>query len=130
MISSDIVIDMSGDDVPLYVRLPADQARRLDAAASSSGQSKRRLVENAVRHHLEIDEGLVVGRASLGEDAPEVLTLEEAAALLRVQDAALLAIAKRGELPCKQIGDQWRFSRAAVLAWLDSEPERPGPKGG
>ncbi len=120
---------MPDDDVPLYVRLPADQARRLHEAAGSTGLSKRRIVADAVRQHLAGDDGLVVGRAAVREDAPEVLTLEEAASLLRVTDAALLAMAKRGELPCQQIGEQWRFSRTALLAWLDPDPDpdrRPG----
>ncbi|MFZ0384771.1 MAG: helix-turn-helix domain-containing protein [Solirubrobacteraceae bacterium] len=114
---------MSRDDVPLYVRLPADQAQRLDHVASSTGQSKRRLVEDAVRQHLAADEGLVVSRAALREDAAEVLTLEEAAALLRVEAGALLTIAARGELPGQQIGEQWRFSRTALLDWLDPDPD-------
>jgi excisionase family DNA binding protein len=122
MISTDIMSDMPDDDVPLYVRLPADQARRLHDAAETTGQSKRRLVEDAVRHHLAGDEDLVVGRATLREDAPTVLTLEEAAALLRVADDALLAIAQQGSIPGRQVGQQWRFSRAAILTWLESDP--------
>jgi excisionase family DNA binding protein len=114
---------MSRDDVPLYVRLPADQAQLLDNVAGSTGQSKRRLVEDAVRQHLASDDGLVVGRAALRKAAPEVLTLDEAAALLRVEPAPLLALAERGELPGQQIGEQWRFSRTAVLDWLDPDPE-------
>lgn len=110
---------MPRDDVPLYVRLSADQAQKLDAAAGSTGQSKRRLVEDAVRQHLAPENGLVVGRAALREDAPEVLTLEEAAAWLRVDVAALITTAERGEVPGQKIGQQWRFSRAALLAWLD-----------
>jgi excisionase family DNA binding protein len=116
---------MPGDDVPLYVRLPADQAQRLNDVADSTGQSKRRLVEDAVRQHLASDDGLVVGRAALRENPPEVLTLEEAAALLRVEDAALLEIAERGDIPGQRIGQQWRFSRTALLAWLDHDPEHP-----
>jgi excisionase family DNA binding protein len=115
---------MPDGDVPLYVRLPADQAQRLHDAAESTGQSKRRLVEDAVRHHLGGDDGLVVGRATLREIMPSVLTLEEAAALLRVEDEALLAIAQQGSIPGKQIGQQWRFSRAAIVAWLEAEPGR------
>jgi excisionase family DNA binding protein len=76
-----------------------------------------------VRWHLALDDGLVVGRAALREATPEVLTLEEAATLLRVAAAALLAIAERGALPCQQIGQQWRFSRTALLDWLDPDPE-------
>lgn len=109
---------MPHDDVPLYVRLPADQAQRLHDVADSTGQSKRRLVEDAVRQHLADDGGLVVGRAALREDPLEVLTLEEAAALLRVDDAALLAAAEQADVPARLIGRQWRFSRTALLGWL------------
>jgi excisionase family DNA binding protein len=118
MLSLDIISDMPTDDIPLYVRLPADQAQRLDDMAGATGQSKRRLVEDAVRHHLGDEKGLVVGRAALRDDIPEVLTLPEAAAMLRVDDAALRTMAEAGELPGRAIGDEWRFSQSALLAWL------------
>lgn len=50
--------------------------------------------------------------------AEEVLTLEEVAVLLRSDRNALLTLAETGILPGRQIGDEWRFSRVAVLAWL------------
>jgi excisionase family DNA binding protein len=87
-----------------------------------TGQSKRRLVEDAVRHHLGTEDALVIGRAALREDAPEVLTLQEAAAVLRVDDAALQAMAESGDVPCRAVGDEWRFSRTALLAWLGPDP--------
>jgi excisionase family DNA binding protein len=65
------------------------------------------------------DEGVTVGRhAFTPAPAPEVLTAAEAAALLQVGEDDLLALAGRGELPGRRIGDAWRFSRAALLAWL------------
>ncbi len=109
---------MPQDDVPLYVRLPAEQAERLNQAVELTGRSKRQLVEHAVREHLELDEGLVVGRATLSEAPPEILSLEETAAYLRVEVDALRQLAGNGGIPARQIGEQWRFSRAAVLAWL------------
>jgi excisionase family DNA binding protein len=112
---------MSQEDVPLYVRLPADQAQRLDEVSGATGQSKRRLVADAVREHLS-DDGLVVGRVALRDDPREVLTIDEAAALLRVDLEQLLTVAKRNEIPCRQIGDEWRFSRDALLAWLRRQP--------
>ncbi len=117
MISLAIIQDMDDDPVPLYVRLAADQARRLDQAANVSGVSKRRLIEDAVREHLTED-GLVVGRVALREESSEVLTVEEAAALLRIDAHTLLGAAERGELPGRQIGEHWRFARAALLDWL------------
>lgn len=50
--------------------------------------------------------------------APEVLTPNEAALLLRVDRATLLDLAQTGQVPARQVGGQWRFSRAALLGWL------------
>jgi excisionase family DNA binding protein len=110
---------MSDRSTPLYVRLAADSARRLDEAVASSGLTKRQIVEDAVREHLR-DEGkcLVVGRVSLREPAPEVLTPGEAAALLRVSEADVVEAAERGEVPGRLIGGDWRFARDALLGWL------------
>ncbi|MBO0767799.1 MAG: helix-turn-helix domain-containing protein [Solirubrobacterales bacterium] len=100
------------EQVPLYVRLPAETAQRLDQAATTQGRSKRHLVEQAVREHL------VVGRAALQETPPEILTLEEAAALLRIDPSDLQQAAVAGQLPGRLLGQEWRFSREALLAWL------------
>lgn len=101
---------------PLYVRLPTLDADRLSAAAASTGRSKRDLVSEAVRVHL--GEGLTVGRVSLPEPPAEVLTIDEAAALLRLEPAAVEAAAEAGELPARKVGGEWRLGRTALLAWL------------
>lgn len=90
-----------------------------------SGKSKRQLVEEAVGAHLS-DGGLVLGSAALREEPPEVLTAGEAAAMLRVSERQLLKAVERGELPGRRIGEEWRFSREALSAWLrgDDGPER------
>jgi excisionase family DNA binding protein len=31
---------------------------------------------------------------------------------------SILAMAERGEIPARKIGDDWRFGRAALLEWL------------
>jgi excisionase family DNA binding protein len=104
---------------PLFVRLALDAARRLDDAAASSGLSKRQIVEDAVREHLgDGGKGLVVGRVSLREPPADVLTPGEAAVLLRIGEEDLLAAAERGDLPGRRIGEEWRFAREALLAWL------------
>lgn len=108
--------------VPLYVRLAATETRHLEHAVTASGKSKRQLVEEAVREHLT-DDGLVVGRASLRESPHEVLTLGEAATLLRLEEAVVRREAERGRLPGRLIGEHWRFSREALLAWLAGLPQ-------
>ena len=62
--------------------------------------------------------------APLTEDSPqraswpEVLTLEEAAGLLRVSPRHLEDLAWLGQVPARRIGTSWRFSQSALLAWL------------
>lgn len=116
---------MATDFTALYVRLPTTDAQRLDAAATATGKSKRQLVSEAVRGHLD-EEGLTVGRIELRENpralaaAPpvEVMTIEEVAEFLRVDVAAAREGAEGGTLPGRMIAGEWRFSRAALLAWL------------
>lgn len=120
---------MPSDHTPLFVRLPTADAERLNAAAAATGLSKRQIVSEAVRGHLE-DNGLTVGRIALLDERPapreepaEVMTIEEAAALLRVDPSALRQSAARGEVPARQISGKWRLSRSALLAWLAAETE-------
>jgi excisionase family DNA binding protein len=57
------------------------------------------------------------GSPALGE----VLTLAEAAAYLRVGEAEVLRSVHEQGLPARQLGAEWRFSRAAIQHWL-SQP--------
>jgi excisionase family DNA binding protein len=110
---------MPESNTPLYVRLATDAAQRIDAAVVASGLTKRQIVEDAVRSHLtDAGKGLVVGRASLQEPMPQVLTVGEAAALLRVAEADVTTAAEAGELPGRRIGGEWRFAREALMTWL------------
>jgi excisionase family DNA binding protein len=58
--------------------------------------------------------------------APSVLTLEEAARLLRVAPSELAELAHERGVPGRRIGGEWRFSREALLAWLaGTDPREP-----
>ncbi|MHB1508074.1 MAG: helix-turn-helix domain-containing protein [Acidimicrobiales bacterium] len=58
----------------------------------------------------------------------EVITSAELADMLKLGEAAVMERVAAGELPGRRFGDQWRFSRRAVLGWLDgSDAERAGP---
>ncbi|HWV86266.1 MAG TPA: helix-turn-helix domain-containing protein [Capillimicrobium sp.] len=119
----------------LYVRIPLSAAERLDRAAEARGASKRDLIAGLLAEHLDEvaagdraaparpitvggDELAVGHHAFRAAPAPDVLTLEEAAELLRVTPEALAARAEAGEVPGRRIGDEWRFRREALLAWL------------
>lgn len=112
---------MAADETnPLFVRLPRRQAELLDRAAFEGRVSKRELVSSLVQRYLEQDGGeLVRGRHAFhAAEPPEVLTLEQAAALLQAQELAVAGMAECGELPARRVGGEWRFSRAALLEWL------------
>ncbi len=53
--------------------------------------------------------------------APAVLTLHEAAHLLRISSDELERLARQNEVPARRIGARWRFNRAALLAWLNGD---------
>jgi excisionase family DNA binding protein len=99
---------------PLFVRLPRAAAEQLESAAAQTGTSKREVITR-----LLAGDHLVVGQHSFRPaETPAVLTLGEAADLLRVDPAAIRELAEAGELPGREIGGEWRFARAALLAWL------------
>ena len=114
---------------PLFVRLPAAEADKLDRASHELRVAKKDLVTALVARaqfdgmrRVVIETGgdeLTVGRADFRPNpAPEVLTLQGAAELLQLRPDAVAELAAAGELPGRRIGDEGRFSRAAVLAWL------------
>jgi excisionase family DNA binding protein len=57
-------------------------------------------------------------------DTPEVLTLEEVAAYLRLPQDTIARQAAQGAIPGRQIEDTWRFLKAAIDDWLRSHDSR------
>ncbi len=132
----------------LFVRIPAETAARLDRAALELRTPKRDLVTALVARYVDPDDpaamaslrsvdpgrrvvveppapALRVGRHEF-RSAPEreVLTVAEAAELLQVEEAVVLDLASRGELPGRRLGSEWRFARRALLGWLASGETR------
>ena len=54
------------------------------------------------------------------DDDDEVLTVAEAAVLLRVGRNQVYALAGRNEIPHRRLGKHLRFTRRALMAWLAS----------
>ena len=124
-------VPLAGDETSaLYVRLPMPQAEKLDRASFVLKAPKREIVTRLVDRYvdpgdpdalaeLRADRDVLVGRAAWRpSEPPEVLTVDEAAQLLQVEPAAVVKLAEGGELPGRRIGEDWRFSRSALLAWL------------
>jgi excisionase family DNA binding protein len=104
---------------PLFVRLPRAEAERLDRASFELRRPKQELVAEAIRT-LDMPRP-PVGFARPSPGQQEVLSTAQLAELLQVDEDAVRALARRGELPGRKIGRDWRFSRAAVLRWLAQE---------
>lgn len=141
----------------LFVRIPASQARRLDVRARALGRTKQDLVSELLASSLAPDRvrtrgadvhgdvetgsggGAGEGGGSVGGEGPsrapssgpsEVLTLEELADWLQLDPEAVLVRVAAGELPGRRFGDEWRFARQAVLAWLEgTDPPERAPAG-
>ncbi len=115
------------DRVPLFVRLPEDQAAALDRLVSSTGRRKQQVVSELLGEQLE------VGRIDLHESADPaadaVLTLEEVAQLLRLEPEALALRLPDDGPPGRRFGAQWRFARTAVMDWLAAGEGRGAGEG-
>ena len=64
----------------------------------------------------------------------EVLTIKEVAALLKLAEKTVYAMANASELPAFKIRGQWRIKRAELDRWIDEQPRGAGhteqPRGG
>jgi len=54
----------------------------------------------------------------------------QAARFLHVSKPTVIAAARRGELPARQVGKQWRFSCRALARMFDESAGRRGCNGG
>ncbi len=128
----------------LYVRIPATAVDKLDRAASALGVHKKDLVAGLVSRYVDPDSqrglsalgaiaaprrvtvdlgdsGPALGSYSFqAYDPPEVLNVEQAAQLLQIEPAMVIELSEAGQLPGRKLGSAWRFSRAALVAWLAS----------
>jgi hypothetical protein len=127
----------------LFVRLPADAVEKLHRAAEAMGMRKKDLVANLVSKYVDPDSprGLHTlgslstrpfgmsgstmegGRGSYSfqpYDSPEVMTTEQAAAFLQIDEAEVLEMAEARKLPGRKLAAGWRFARVALVTWLSA----------
>jgi len=131
-----------------FVRFATNAVEKLRRAADVLGVRKKDLVAGLVSKYVDPDsrQGLsALGALStrkvtvdLGEtgptlgsysfqayDLPEVMNAEQAGQFLQIDEALVIEMAEAGKLPGRKLGTAWRFSRAALVAWL-SGPDKPG----
>jgi excisionase family DNA binding protein len=109
-------MDVERPTSPLFVRLPAADAERLDRVSFELKRPKQELVAEALRV-LDVDRP-PLGFARPAPGSREVLTTAQLADLLQTDEKTIRELARRGDLPGRKVGRDWRFSRSAVLDWL------------
>jgi excisionase family DNA binding protein len=120
-------------ETPLYVKIPAAAGEKLDRAAEVLGIHKKDLVASLVERYVAPtqkrgDSSMTMGSYSFQpHDPPEVMSADQAAQFLQIDEKLVLELAERGSLPGRKLGHVWRFSRAALVAWL-AAPEPKGSK--
>jgi excisionase family DNA binding protein len=48
----------------------------------------------------------------------EILTVEEAAELLRIPRSTVYKLAELGKIPAQKVGRHWRFNYATLINWI------------
>jgi excisionase family DNA binding protein len=113
----------------LYVRIPTPLAEKLHRAAFELKRPKQDIIAGLVSAADEdtlrrvtvetTEDGFTIGHASFRAfSPPDVLTVAQLAEWLQVDESTIAELAESGELPGRRLGDEWRFAREAVLAWL------------
>jgi excisionase family DNA binding protein len=121
----------------LFVRIPSAEAEKLHRAADVLRTPKRELITKLVERFdphdpvwtrelagppMPAEAEWEIGRHSFRPaEPPAVLTPAQLAELLQVDEEVVVELAERGEVPGRKVGEEWRFSRTAVLAWLGEE---------
>ena len=113
------------------MRIPSAEADKLHRAANALGAPKRELITRLVAQYVDpenpatlsrlggMESEMSVGRAWFRPaEELEILTPAQLAGLLQVEEETVIALAERKEIPARKVGEEWRFSREAVLAWL------------
>src|SRR5919199_1722004 len=57
---------------------------------------------------------------------PDILTLREAAAFLRLSERALYDLARGRRVPAAQLGGKWLFPRTLLERWLAAQAQAAG----
>jgi len=58
----------------------------------------------------------------------DVLTVEEAAGLLKIPRSSIYKLAQEGRIPAQKVGRHWRFHRVTLLKWVAGQANFEGKK--
>ena len=55
--------------------------------------------------------------------SPAVMTVKEVCELLRCHQTTVYRLIRKGQIPCFQVGSDWRFNRAALDEWRRAQEQ-------
>ena len=58
----------------------------------------------------------------------DILTIDEAAELLRIPRSSAYKLAQEGKIPAQKVGRHWRFHRDTLLMWVAGQSTFEGKK--
>ena len=94
---------------PLFVRLSEPLLTELDARIEVDGRTKQAVVEDLLARQL---------RTPATQGDGDMVDLATLAAILQIDERDVLDRIATGDFPARRFGNEWRFSRSAVTAWL------------
>ena len=62
------------------------------------------------------------------EKVNDILTVDEAAELLRIPRSSVYTLAQQGRIPGQKVGRHWRFHRVTLEKWIAKEVSFDGKK--
>jgi excisionase family DNA binding protein len=55
----------------------------------------------------------------------ETLTVKEVSELLKIHEATVYKMIRKGKIPAFKIGSDWRFLKHRIVRWLAEQRRRP-----
>jgi excisionase family DNA binding protein len=101
-----------------YVKYQMGQGMAKGGGAGAAGTAAELAVGFGIAQEMMKQSGMSAQGAGGPSSAPELLGLAEAARVLGVSEADVMAAITEGALKAKKIGSQYRITRAAIEAFL------------
>ncbi len=58
----------------------------------------------------------------MNDESSPILTIEEAADLLKIPVSSVYKLAQAGKIPAQKVGRHWRFHRQTLIQWIANGP--------
>lgn len=58
------------------------------------------------------------------DDDEQIMTIKDLSSYLRVHPSTIYRMLKKKQIPCFQVGSDWRFLRASIVAWMKEKEQQ------